>query len=172
VLSYARERHSISPGSDSARALDLSQGPRRAGFDPRPGGSSRSLPFARYVDFKHRHASVASIRVSAHLCEVSRLDSPPEPGRNRTWFTPESAKQRLRERRKPDRSVHLIRVVDRAVAHILRGPRFYEGATPVKMPKVAFIEGVLSGAGREISSHPKARPYLIRAGAKLLPGGL
>jgi 8-oxo-dGTP pyrophosphatase MutT (NUDIX family) len=154
----------VEPGLTHAQAAAL-EAFEEAGVH----GRMEEAPFARYVDFKHRHSSVASIRVSAHLCEVSRLESPPEPGRNRTWFTPESAKQRLRERRKPDRSIHLVRVVERAVAHILRRPRFYEG-TQLKLPKVAFIEGTPSVPAREISSNPKAPPDLIRA--RLLPGRL
>jgi 8-oxo-dGTP pyrophosphatase MutT (NUDIX family) len=154
----------VEPGLTHAQAAAL-EAFEEAGVH----GRMEEAAFARYVDFKHRHSSVASIRVSAHLCEVSRLESPPEPGRNRTWFTPENAKQRLRERRKPDRSVHLVRIVDRAVAHILRRPRFYEGAQ-LKLPKVAFIEGTPSGTAREISSNPKAPPDLIRA--RLLPGRL
>ena len=152
----------VEPGLTHAQAAAL-EAFEEAGVH----GRMEDAPFARYVDFKHRHSSVASIRVSAHLCEVSRLESPPEPGRNRTWFTPESAKQRLRERRKPERSVHLVRVVDRAVAHILRRPRFYEGGQ-LKLPKVTFIEATPSGTAREISSNSKAPPDLIRA--RLLPG--
>ena len=152
----------VEPGLTHAQAAAL-EAFEEAGVH----GRMEEAPFARYVDFKHRHSSVASIRVSAHLCEVSRLESPPEPGRNRTWFTPESAKQRLRERRKSDRSVHLVRVVDRAVAHILRRPRFYEGGQ-LKLPKVTFIEATPSGTAREISSNSKAPPDLIRS--RLLPG--
>jgi len=156
----------VEPGLTHAQAAAL-EAFEEAGVH----GRMEEAAFTRYVDYKHRRSSVATIRVSAHLCEVSRLESPPEPGRSRTWFTPESAKQRLQQRRKPDRSLHLVRVVDRAVAHILRRPRWYESA-PAKMPKVVFIEGIPSGAERTISSDPKAPPQLIRMGARLLPGGL
>jgi hypothetical protein len=77
-------------------------------------------PFTRYVHHKQRDSSVAQIMVSAHLCEVSRLEPPPEPGRNRTWFSVERAKEHLREGRKPDYAAELARVVDRAVARIHR----------------------------------------------------
>ena len=135
-------------------------------------GRIEEASFARYVDYKHHHSSFASIRVSAHLCEVSRLESPPPPGRNRTWFSAEKAKQRLRERRKPEHSASLVRVVDRAVAHIRRQPRFYESSER-KMPPVAFIEGVQSDAPSTLSSDSSERPGLIRVGQRrLLPGRL
>jgi 8-oxo-dGTP pyrophosphatase MutT (NUDIX family) len=155
----------VEPGLTHAQAAAL-EAFEEAGVHGRMAEAS----FARYVDYKHRHSSFASIRVSAHLCEVSRLESPPEPGRNRTWFSPDSAKQRLRQRRKPDHSAPLVRVVDRAVAHILHQPRFYESSPP-KPPRVAFIDGVRSGAARIVSSDPKEPPQLIRMDQRrLLPG--
>ena len=59
-------------------------------------------------------------RVSAHLCEVSRLDPPQESNRNRTWFSAEKAKERLRADRPSEYGTTLARVVDRAVARIQR----------------------------------------------------
>jgi 8-oxo-dGTP pyrophosphatase MutT (NUDIX family) len=60
------------------------------------------------------------LAVSAHLCEVSRLDPPPEANRNPTWFSAEKAKRRLREDRTSAYGIALARVVDRAVTRILR----------------------------------------------------
>jgi 8-oxo-dGTP pyrophosphatase MutT (NUDIX family) len=156
----------VEPGLTHAQAAAL-EAFEEAGVH----GRIEEASFARYVDYKHHHSSFASIRVSAHLCEVSRLESPP-PGRNRTWFPVEKAKQRLRERRKPDHSASLVRVVDRAVAHIRRQLRFYESSER-KMPQVAFIEGVASDARRTPVSDPEERRDLIRVGQRrLLPSRL
>lgn len=56
--------------------------------------------------------------VHAHLCEVVRLGPPQEAGRNRTWFTAENAKHRLREDRPLEHGSAMARVVDRAVSRI------------------------------------------------------
>jgi 8-oxo-dGTP pyrophosphatase MutT (NUDIX family) len=157
----------VEPGLTHAQAAAL-EAFEEAGVH----GRIEEASFACYVDYKNRHSSFASIRVSAHLCEVSRLESPPPPGRNRTWFSAERAKQRLREKRKPDHSAPLVRVVDRAVAHIHRQPRFDESSEQ-KMPQVAFVEGVPSGAPRTLSSDLKEHPELFRMGPrKLLPSRL
>jgi len=157
----------VEPGLTHAQAAAL-EAFEEAGVH----GRIEEVSFARYVDYKHHHSSFASIRVSAHLCEVSRLESPPPPGRNRTWFSVEKAKQRLRERRKPDHSASLVRVVDRAVAHIGRQPGFYESSER-KMPQAAFIEGVPSEAPSLLCSDSKQRADLIRVGQRrLLPSRL
>ena len=155
----------VEPGLTHAQAAAL-EAFEEAGVH----GRIEEASFARYVDYKHHHSSFASIRVSAHLCEVSRLESPPPPGRNRTWFSVEKAKQRLRERRKPNHSASLVRVVDRAVAHIRRQPRFYESSER-KMPQTAFIEGVRSERPSTLSSDAKERPELVRAGQRRLLSG-
>jgi len=157
----------VEPGLTHAQAAAL-EAFEEAGVH----GRIEEASFAGYVDYKHHHSSFASIRVSAHLCEVSRLESPPPPGRNRTWFSAEKAKQRLRERRKPDHGASLVRVVDRAVAHIRRRPRLFESPER-KMPQVEFIEGVRSDRPSTLSSDPKGRADLIRVGQRrLLPGPL
>jgi ADP-ribose pyrophosphatase YjhB (NUDIX family) len=56
--------------------------------------------------------------VMAHLCEVLRLGPPQESGRNRTWFTVEKTKRRLREDRAAEKGNELARVVSRAVIRI------------------------------------------------------
>lgn len=63
-------------------------------------------------------SSGKSFTVSAHLCEVLRLGKPKESDRNRTWFSVEDAKQRLREGRKNGDGEEFARVVQRAVARI------------------------------------------------------
>jgi len=58
--------------------------------------------------------------VSAHLCEVLRLCTPEETGRNRTWFSVADAKLHLRERRQEGRGNEIARVIDTAVRRINR----------------------------------------------------
>jgi 8-oxo-dGTP pyrophosphatase MutT (NUDIX family) len=58
--------------------------------------------------------------VNAHLCEVLRLGTPKESKRNRTWFSVQEAKRRLRERREHHDGAEFARVVDRAVERIQR----------------------------------------------------
>jgi hypothetical protein len=84
------------------------------------------LPFARY--FRRRPDSSRTkkgfpqpeLAVAAHLCEVSRLESPQESDRNPTWFSVEKTKQCLLEDRAPEFGAELVRVVDRAAARIRR----------------------------------------------------
>jgi 8-oxo-dGTP pyrophosphatase MutT (NUDIX family) len=87
-------------------------------------GRMEEVSFARYLKDRSRARPRASgIRksaVNAYLCEVLRLSSPQEPKRNRTWFSPDKAKRRLREGRKPDYGSELARVVDRATDRIQR----------------------------------------------------
>lgn len=60
------------------------------------------------------------IAVSAHLCEVSRLSAPSESRRNRTWFSASEARRRLGEGRRSEDGGEFTRVIDKAVARILR----------------------------------------------------
>jgi 8-oxo-dGTP pyrophosphatase MutT (NUDIX family) len=105
---------SVEPGLTHAQSAAL-EAFEEAGVH----GRMEEASFTRYVHHKQR-CSAPEITVSAHLCEVSRLESPPELGRNRTWFSAEKAKERLREGRKAEHGTELIRVVDRAAARILR----------------------------------------------------
>ena len=130
---------SVEPGLTHAQAAAL-EAFEEAGVH----GRMEEAAFARYVHHKRRNPSVARIRVSAHLCEVSRLEAPPEPGRNRTWFAADIAKQRLQEDRKPHYAAELARVVDRAVARIRRLQQPYAGPQQNAMPKVAVIDGFRS----------------------------
>ncbi len=90
-------------------------------------GRMEEASFTRYFlrkpgDTRNSAASSArkGLAVSAHLCEVSRLDPPQEFNRNRTWFSSEKAKWHLREGRPADYGMALARVVDRAVNRIQR----------------------------------------------------
>lgn len=104
---------SVEPGLTHAQSAAL-EAFEEAGVH----GRMEEASFTRYLHRKHR--STANITVNAHLCEVARLETPPEPGRNRTWFSVEKAKERLREGRKPEHGTELTRVVGRAVARVLR----------------------------------------------------
>jgi 8-oxo-dGTP pyrophosphatase MutT (NUDIX family) len=88
-------------------------------------GRIEEASFARYVRRERGGARKSSAKsgkkelaVYAHLCEVSRLSPPKESKRNRTLFSVEDAKRRLREGRKGDDGAEFVRVVDQAVARI------------------------------------------------------
>jgi 8-oxo-dGTP pyrophosphatase MutT (NUDIX family) len=81
-------------------------------------GRMEVASFARYVRPKRgsgRKATEIAQVVTAHLCEVLRLDTPQESGRTPTWFSPEKAKRRLREDRAANYGKELARVIERAV---------------------------------------------------------
>ena len=85
-------------------------------------GRIEEAPFTRYRRGKRinmQEFAGAGV-VHAHLCEVSRLGTPQEPSRNRTWFSAEKAKGQLRENRTPENGAEMARVVDCAVARIQR----------------------------------------------------
>ena len=87
-------------------------------------GRIEEAAFIRYACGKGKEmrnvtrSAAKIVFVSAHLCEVRRLCSPKESDRNRTWFSVEDAKQRLREGRKKVDGREFVRVVERAVARI------------------------------------------------------
>jgi 8-oxo-dGTP pyrophosphatase MutT (NUDIX family) len=88
-------------------------------------GRMEEIPFARYFRRKPDPANLAQadrpeLPVTAHLCEVSRLETPQESNRNPTWFSAEKAQQRLLKDRAPELGAELIRVVDRALSRIQR----------------------------------------------------
>jgi hypothetical protein len=133
--------------------------------------------FTRYV--RHtgdgdRKSSARSARkklaVNAHLCEVLRLGSPKESNRNRTWFSIEDARLRLREGRGKKDGAEFARVIDRAVARIrqlcdgagLAGDRSQENQSQQSQPlalqndalqKVPF--DFAEGYGRTASVMPR-----------------
>jgi 8-oxo-dGTP pyrophosphatase MutT (NUDIX family) len=92
-------------------------------------GRIEEAPFARYRRKRGDRENCASkseqkrVAVNAYLCEVLRLSPPQEFKRDRTWFSVEDARRRLREGRKNVDGAEFVRVVDRAVARIqqLRG---------------------------------------------------
>lgn len=83
-------------------------------------GRMEEASFTSYVRRSRRGTAGKQQAVSAHLCEVTRLEAPPEAGRNPTWLAAEGAKRCLRQDRGADYAAELVRVVDRAVARIRR----------------------------------------------------
>ncbi len=87
-------------------------------------GRIEEAVFARYRrkqnDAENRASSSAEkgVAVNAYLCEVLRLSPPQEFKRDRTWFSIEDARRRLREGRKNESGAEFVRVIDRAVARI------------------------------------------------------
>ena len=95
-------------------------------------GRMEAIPFIRYFrrqepadtktkkDKRTGPGSEAGSNVVAHLCEVSRLETPQESNRNPSWFSAEKAKQRLLKDRAPEFGAELVRVVERALSRIQR----------------------------------------------------
>lgn len=89
-------------------------------------GRIEEASFARYVRRRSTQArrsspsAAKSPAVSAHLCEVLRLCSPKEPKRNRTWFSVQETKRRLRDGREECDGAEFARVVDLATTRIRR----------------------------------------------------
>jgi len=145
-------------------------------------GRIEEAPFARYVRRERggrkpvAKSGKRELVVYAHLCEVCRLSPPKESRRNRTWFSVEDAKRRLRERRKRD-GAEFARVVDSAAERI---QRLREGTgivdrlpedrlqqdrlQPDMLPKDALrkvqFEAVAEARGRDTSFMPRIRRRL------------
>jgi len=90
-------------------------------------GRIEEVSFARYACQKQgagRKSGTRSIEkglaINAHLCQVLRLGKPKESNRNRTWFSAQDARRRLRERRERNEGAEFVRVVNKAVARIQR----------------------------------------------------
>lgn len=94
-------------------------------------GRIETVAFARYFRNGRKPATVikgmqplATVEdqpgVMAHLCEVSRLESPQESNRNPTWFSSTKAEQRLLKDRPSQFGAELARVLARAVSRIQR----------------------------------------------------
>jgi 8-oxo-dGTP pyrophosphatase MutT (NUDIX family) len=87
-------------------------------------GRIEEAPFVQYIRRKRGDARKSGrsaekeIAVGAHLCEVFRLSTPKESNRDRTWFSVDDARLRLRERRDRRDGAQFARVVDKAVVRI------------------------------------------------------
>ena len=84
-------------------------------------GRMQEKPFTRYYRRKRVNALQSKIEVviSAYLCEVLWLEKPKEAGRNPTWFDPEKAFRRLRQRRTPQDAAEHCRVLEAAMGRIV-----------------------------------------------------
>jgi len=82
---------------------------------------------------------MAEVLVSAHLCEISWLESPRELDRNPAWFSADKAKRKLREDRPRDYGDDLARVLDSATARI---QSVHRGSSAFidSLQKVEFID--------------------------------
>jgi 8-oxo-dGTP pyrophosphatase MutT (NUDIX family) len=109
-------------------------------------GRMEEASFASYVRRKpgasRKSTGSKELVVKAHLCEVTRLESPQEFDRHPTWFSPEKAKACLREDRGAEYAAELVRVVDRAAARIQRLNTATAAVPHQKdgMQKVQFID--------------------------------
>lgn len=108
-------------------------------------GRIEEASFASYTRRKSassRKSTASKDRtVIAHLCEVTRLESPQEFDRDPTWFSPDQAKRCLREGRHAECATQFARVVDRAVARIQRLTREAAVSRPQDaLQKVQFID--------------------------------
>ena len=122
-------------------------------------GRMEEASFTRYVRRKRARSSRVrsgekELAVSAHLCEVTRLEPPPESYRDPTWFSPSQAKRRLGEDRGADFAAELARVVDRAVSRIKR--QQYQTLAP-EPPRMEVLQKV------QVIDAP--RPALVKARA-------
>ncbi len=87
-------------------------------------GRIEEKSFARYVQRKSGRNSATGrdkeLAVNAYLCEALRLSPPTESNRNRTWFSVQETRARLRVGRETLEAAEFARVVNRAVARIQR----------------------------------------------------
>ena len=104
---------SIEPGLTHAQAAAI-EAFEEAGVH----GRIEEKSFAKYRMRRAGKKGSGKQTVMAHLCEVLRLGAPQESGRNRTWFTVEKTKRRLRGDRTVEEGNELSRVVSRAVIRI------------------------------------------------------
>lgn len=150
-------------------------------------GRIEEIPFARYFWRRPDAATGArsdgpEIAVTAHLCEVARLETPQESDRNPTWFSAEKAKQRLLQGRMPELGAELARVVDRASARIrrLHGARNIPDRRPREgLQAVRFEafedgrlpEGLKAALVREFLRQRRGAPQQIRRAVLRLGAG-
>jgi hypothetical protein len=109
-------------------------------------GRIEEASFARYRRGKNasdKEAGAGTV-VYAFLCEVLRLGPAQELNRNRTWFSPEKTKWKLREGRASDNAAGIVRVVECAVARIER-LRHRTGAAVDGLQRVQFEARDIAG---------------------------
>jgi 8-oxo-dGTP pyrophosphatase MutT (NUDIX family) len=156
-------------------------------------GRIEEISFARYhrepIPGKDRtlRPGKKRVAVNAYLCEVLRLSPPQEAKRDRTWFSAEEARRRLRQRREKGDGAEFTRLVDKAVARIrqLRGNIGTVNDTAQALPsqqnplrlsrlqkdalqKVQFDFAEVYGAERVLTSHIRRQPGDTRVSATTL----
>jgi 8-oxo-dGTP pyrophosphatase MutT (NUDIX family) len=113
-------------------------------------GRIEEASFARYRRGKSGGEKEAmGTMVHAFLCEVLRLGPAQELNRNRTWFSAEKTKWKLREGRESENAADMVRVVDCAVARIER-LRHRTGATVDGLQRVQFEAGEITGGQKAL----------------------
>jgi 8-oxo-dGTP pyrophosphatase MutT (NUDIX family) len=123
---------SAEPGLTHAQAAAL-EAYEEAGVH----GRIEEAAFTRYLYAKRTRKASAKLAVSAHLCEVSRLEAPEESHRNPTWFGADEAKGNFRN--EVANGAELVRVINGAVRRI-RGARDEKRTKPVTPRKAQVIE--------------------------------
>ena len=128
---------SAEPGLTHAQAAAL-EAYEEAGVH----GRMQEASFTRYVYMK-RGSSTVKLTVSAHLCEVSRQESPEESDRNPTWFSAAEARRSFRNDHVC--GAELARVVDCAVRRIRRMrednvARTIPRGTPIRNAQIIQID--------------------------------
>jgi 8-oxo-dGTP pyrophosphatase MutT (NUDIX family) len=112
-------------------------------------GRIEQASFAHYIFRKCGKSERRSARdfiVHAHLCQVVRLARPKEPDRDRTWFSAEEAKRRLRKGRETSGAAALTGVIEKAILRI----------------ENLRIEGSQDESARNQKRNPAVRPSLSR----------
>jgi len=141
LLVQTRGRRWIFPKGNAEPGLTHAQAAALEAFEEAGvHGRIEEASFTRYVGRKGdtRSSVVIELSVSAHLCEVTRLDTPQETYRNPTWLSPEETRKYLREERSADYGAELAKVVTRAVTRIRRLRAAAQRATDP--PKAARVK--------------------------------
>src|SRR5579863_1168868 len=101
LLVQTRGGHWIFPKGGAEPGLTHAQAAALEAFEEAGvHGRIEEASFTQYVPRKRgagRNSTAQESAVSAHLCEVRKLDPPQEANRKPTWLSPEKAKQRLRD---------------------------------------------------------------------------
>jgi 8-oxo-dGTP pyrophosphatase MutT (NUDIX family) len=110
---------SAEPGLTHAQAAAL-EAFEEAGVHGRIEEASFASYRRRAIEGKDRtsRSSEKRVDISAFLCEVLRLGPPQESKRDRTWFSAEEARHKLRQGRENADGAEFARVIDKAVVRI------------------------------------------------------
>jgi len=126
----------VEPGLSHAQSAAL-EAYEEAGVHGRMEEASFSRYFRREKAMRRARKTV----VNAHLCEVSRLETPPERNRRPTWFSPEETKRRLRKGRGSEEGGEMARVVGRAVSRIQRLRDHLASLPEAEMLEIPELDG-------------------------------